>query len=336
VVMRVRDDSPTKGETIILAVRFERERDTRNLFTLLASTPWIRPRPRSGKHQRRRAPPPFFMSMGIREQENIRALVSNAERKYVEDGTIQRQLTTIYKMTPVQIEEAIHFFQPWLRRSKPTGAGKRQGHYRSASLSLGTRTESSLPSISIRTSKHVNMRLPPNYNGPAGSTRPVGSMAALAPSNMANHTELEKAGNPVEVESKETPPEVTVRKIQQDSNGAKAPYEQPPQQITPMRSNVRRENIPNVGFPIGNSRAKPNGKATLKIDPGDTENTPSFRQSEQRGSTPPTSSARSSSLRRGVCPLTKHNLMLHNRMVPQLKRDTHEKVTVWLKEFDRE
>merc|ERR1719173_65582 len=75
VVMRVRDDSSTKGksENIILAVRFERERDARNLFTLLASTQWIRPR--RGRH-RRRSTPTFFMAMGKREQENIRALVA--------------------------------------------------------------------------------------------------------------------------------------------------------------------------------------------------------------------------------------------------------------------
>jgi len=330
VVMRVRDDSTIKGETIILAVRFERERDTRNLFTLLASTPWIRPRSRSRKHQRRRAPPPFFLSMGIREQENIRALVSNAEPKYIEDGTIQRQLTTIYKLTAAQIEEAIDFFQPWLRRSTSTGAGKRQGHYRTASLSLGTRTESSLPSI--QTSKHVKRRQ--NMLTPAGSTRPAGSMAALAPSHIDKHLEIEPAETPVEVESKKPPPEVTVRKIRADANEAKVSHEQPKRQLTPRKSNSKREDI---GLPAGNSRAKPKGTSTLKkVDSGDAEKTPSLRHSEQHGSTPPTSSARSNSLHKGVCPLTKQNLMLHNRMVPQLKRDTHEKVTVWLKEFERE
>merc|ERR1719233_1266140 len=47
VVMRVMDNSLSKGdytEYIILAVRFEHERDARNLFTLLASTRWIRSR----------------------------------------------------------------------------------------------------------------------------------------------------------------------------------------------------------------------------------------------------------------------------------------------------
>merc|ERR1719433_936252 len=151
--MRAAPVSP-KGEAIILAVRFERERDSRSLFSMLSNTPWIRPQRGGGRKtkqprnkSRRRPPPPWFLAMGTREQENVRALVSNAQIEYLEDGTIQRQLATIYKLTPQQIDEAIDFFQPWLKLGNAAGGGSR-------SFSIGTRTDvSSLPSI--HTSKIV-------------------------------------------------------------------------------------------------------------------------------------------------------------------------------------
>merc|ERR1719461_1032976 len=149
IVMRGKEVRDTQGEAIILAVRFEHERDSRNLFQMLANTPWIRPqrsakkpsRPSRGKSRRSgksRPPPNWFLGMGTREQENIRALVSNAQIAYLEDGTIQRQLATIYKLTAQKIDEAIDFFQPWVKLGAAAGGGS----------SIGTRTDvSSLPSI---------------------------------------------------------------------------------------------------------------------------------------------------------------------------------------------
>jgi len=331
VVMRVRDDSLSKGDNIILAVRFERERDARNLFTLLASTQWIRPRHRGRKH-RRREPPAFFMSMGTREQENIRALVSNAEKEYIEDHTIQRQLAVIYKMTPLQIEEAINFFQPWLRRGTTPG-GKRGAHPRAPSLSV-TRTESSLPSI--RTSKLTKARKSPSFPTPAGSNRPGGSLRAHAPSNIiAPQLELGAgASGQIEVEGKQNKAEIAASpELHLESNEAK----EEPKQRAPKNSSPTKEEIPlenNLAPHAGNVKGKSN--ATKRIDhPEADERTSSMRRYEY--STPPTSSpGRSVSANRGVCQLTMQNLMLHNKMVPQLKRDTHEKVTLWLKEFQRE
>jgi len=331
VVMRVRDDSSTKGksENIILAVRFERERDARNLFHLLASTQWIRPRSRGRKPQRRRPPPAFFMSMGTREQENIRALVSNAELRYIEDHTIQRQLKAIYKMTPSQIEEAINFFQPWLRH-KNTGAYKKANHNRAPSLSLGTRTDSSLPSI------RTKGRLPTKYTTPAGSTRPAESLRAHAPSN------IERLGGlvtrpPLEVEGegKQDKPEDTGEQLHLESNEAK----ERPSPLIPKSSTPRQEEMPldkNLVPPEGNRR-RGIPKESKRADDETERQTSSLKLNEATLSTPPTSEpGRSSSANRVVSPLTTQNLMLHNKMVPQLKRDTHEKVTLWLKEFEKE
>jgi len=331
VVMRVRDDSSTKGENIILAVRFERERDARNLFTLLASTQWIRPRTRGRKPPRRRPPPAFFMSMGTREQENIRALVSNAELRYIEDHTIQRQLKAIYKMTPSQIEEAINFFQPWLRHSKASG-NKKSSHYHAPSLSLGTRTDSSLPSI--RTSKLVKGRIPPNYTTPAGSTRPAGSLRAHAPSNIAPGV-VTLGPVEVEAEGKQDKPEHTGEQLHLESNEVK---ERPTPRVR-KSSTSRKEEIPldkNLSPPEGNlKRGKPKG--VKRVDNGEADERTSSLKLCEPTPTPPTSSpGRSSTANRVVSPLTTQNLMLHNKMVPQLKRDTHEKVTLWLKEFEKE
>jgi len=330
VVMRVRDDSSTKGksENIILAVRFERERDARNLFHLLASTQWIRPRSRGRKPQRRRPPPAFFMSMGTREQENIRALVSNAELRYIEDHTIQRQLKAIYKMTPSQIEEAINFFQPWLRH-KNTGVYKKTNHNRAPSLSLGTRTDSSLPSI------RAKGRVPAKYTTPAGSTRPAESLRAHAPSNIERGV-VAKAPLEVEAEAKQDKPEDTGEQLHLESNEAK----ERPSPLVPKSSTPRQEEMPldkNLAPPEGNiRRGKP--KESKRVDGEAEERTSSLKLNEQPTlSTPPTSSpGRSSSANKVVSPLTTQNLMLHNKMVPQLKRDTHEKVTLWLKEFEKE
>jgi len=160
VVMRVRGaDSKDKGDNIILAVRFLKDRDSSNLFTLLSCTPWIRPRKRksavspvrrrSARRAVRPSYPPWFLMMGTREQENIRHLVSNAEPRYIEEGTIQRQLKTVYRLTHMQIEDAIVCFQPWRRPSGPSmGGSTRSSHYRLGSFSFGNRTDaSSLPSI---------------------------------------------------------------------------------------------------------------------------------------------------------------------------------------------
>jgi len=331
VVMRVRDDSLSKGksENIILAVRFERERDARNLFTLLASTQWIRPRHR-GRKPRRREPPAFFMSMGTREKENIRALVANAEQQYIEDHTIQRQLAVIYKMTPLQIEEAINFFQPWLRHSSATV--KRSTHPRAPSLSV-TRTESSLPSI--RTSKLPKGRKPPSHPTPAGSTRPGGSLRAHAPSHISPQLELGAVGlGQGEVEGKQNKPEIAVaERLHLESNEAK----ERPKKLALKNSSPVQQEIPidnNLAPPTGNVKGKSNGMKRKDSGEAD-ERTSSMRRYEY--STPRTSSpGRSVSASRGVCQLTMQNLMLHNKMVPQLKRDTHEKVTLWLKEFQRE
>jgi len=334
VVMRVRDNSSTKGksENIILAVRFERERDARNLFTLLACTQWIRPRTHGRKPARRRAPPAFFMSMGTREQENIRALVSNAELRYIEDHTIQRQLAAIYKMTPSQIEESINFFQPWLRHSSAT-AGKRGSHPRAPSLSLGTRTDSSLPSFRTAGTKHVKGRIPQNYTTPTGSTRPAESLRAHAPSNIAPGV---VALGPLEAEGKQDKPENTGKRVVPGTNEEKELHAQ----LTPKNSSPKQKKInvdQKIGPPAGNlKRGKPKG--ANRIEPAEAdERTSSLKQCEPTRSTPPKpSSGLSSSANRVVSPMTTHNLMLHNKMVPQLKRDTHEKVTLWLKEFEKE
>merc|ERR1719410_584070 len=142
---------------------------------MLSNTPWIRPqrgskrpsKPRTKSRRRfNKPPPPWFMATGTREQENIRALVSNAQIAYLEDGTIQRQLATIYKLTPQQIDEAIDFFQPWLKLGNAAGGGSR-------SFSIGTRTDvSSLPSIHTGKLDYKPMAPLQRVRSPKGPTQP--------------------------------------------------------------------------------------------------------------------------------------------------------------------
>jgi hypothetical protein len=58
------------------------------------------------------------------KQKNIIVLVTKADNKIMEDGTIQRQMSGIYNIRNVHIDELIEIFQPW-RRGAPGGGSTR-------------------------------------------------------------------------------------------------------------------------------------------------------------------------------------------------------------------
>jgi len=122
------NESPRRGADMIIALRFARELDCRHLFNLLARSPWCSDNSshyRSTLQNRRLARvPPWFLGMELSQQQNIRVLVSRAETKMLEDGTIQRQLAGIYKLSPAEIDELIDYFQPYWRGA-PGGGSKR-------------------------------------------------------------------------------------------------------------------------------------------------------------------------------------------------------------------
>jgi len=312
IVMRGKEVRDVQGEAIILAVRFEHEQDSRSLFQMLANTPWIRPqrgskrpsKPRTKSRRRfnnfKKPPPNWFMETGTREQENIRALVSNAQVQYLEDGTIQRQLATIYKLTPEQIEQAIDFFQPWLK----LGAGASGG---SRSFSIGTRTDASLPSIhtaKLEYSKQIaplqRVRSPkpaqqPSPAYPKGGAPPLGSYPQPA--------------------APDPPPEA-----KQDNPPAQSPPSPSgPNQAARVDNNQQAaaNNMPN-NSPAAQANRRP---------PGNYEQNTMYEsnaRSSRKGSRLPIIDEK-------TAPLTAQNLLLHNQIVIPIKGDFRASVTTWLR-----
>jgi len=307
IVMRGKEVRDVQGEAIILAVRFEHERDSRNLFQMLANTPWIRPqrsakkpsRPsrgksrRSGKNGKTRNPPAWFLNMGTREQENIRALVSNAQIAYLEDGTIQRQLATIYKLTSQQIDEAIDFFQPWVKLGSAAGGGNR-------SFSIGTRTDvSSLPSIHTGKLDYKN------------SSRPIAPLQRVrspkGPLNAAPLGSYPKAGpDPPPEQKKDDPP------------GPKSPPSPGAKKRSAENTNQQpaANNLPDS--PPQADRRPPGGGYEAKS--GYESNARSSRKS-----------SRLPIIDEKTAPLTTQNMLLHNKMLIPIKGDFRASVSSWLR-----
>lgn len=316
IVMRGKEmRQENSGDAIILAVRFERERDSRNLFTMLSCTPWIRPqRSRTGrsKGQRRstgskRPPPAWFLGMGTREQENVRALVSNAQVAYLEDGTIQRQLGTVYKLTPSQIEDAIDYFQPWLRLSKEP-----RNHYRVSSFSIGTRTDvSSLPSI------HTAKLLPnAAYASPSTPARPGANLQA-----------------PV------APMRVRSPKVHDDKKANQPAY---PEYPKPAPDSPKKEAVPagaarspnNMKSPTGQYPPSPKSGNKPAVKPSTPPKPASPDQNNSGYSDPKPRTKPGSGLPiidERTAPLTTQNLMLHNKIHQPIKGDFRTNVSSWLR-----
>jgi len=304
IVMRGKEVRDVQGEAIILAVRFEHERDSRNLFQMLANTPWIRPqrsakkpsRPSRGRSKRsgkngKRNPPNWFLSLGTREQENIRALVSNAQIAYLEDGTIQRQLATIYKLTSQQIDEAIDFFQPWVKLGSAAGGGNR-------SFSIGTRTDvSSLPSI------HTGKL---DYKS---STRPIAPLQRVrspkGPLNAAPLGSYPKAGpDPPPEQKKDEPP------------GPKNP---------PSPGGAKKRSAENTNQQP--AALQPDSPPQARRPPGGYEAQQGYEsnaRNSRKGSRLPIIDEK-------TAPLTAQNLLLHNKMLIPIKGDFRASVSSWLR-----
>jgi len=316
IVMRGKEmRQETSGDAIILAVRFERERDSRNLFTMLSCTPWIRPhrsRTNRSKGSRRntpskRPPPPWFLAMGTREQENVRALVSNAQVAYLEDGTIQRQLGTVYKLTPSQIEDAIDYFQPWLRLSKEP-----RNHYRVSSFSIGTRTDvSSLPSI------HTAKLLPnAAYASPSTPARPGANLQApVAP------LRVRSPKVPDDKKANQTYPEYPKPAPDSPKKEAVVPAGAP-------RSPKKAQNGQHPPSPKSGNKA-PDQKAVKPSTPPK----PASPDQPPSGYSDPKTGPRSGLpiIDERTAPLTTQNLMLHNKIHQPIKGDFRTNVSSWLR-----
>lgn len=298
------------GDAIILAVRFEQERDSRNLFQMLTNTPWIRPQRGHGggrrerhskQHKSKRSakggppwgrperpPPKWFMAKGTREQECIRALASTSQVSYLEDGTIQRQLATIYKLTGQQIDEAIDFFQPWLKLGGNVGGGSR-------SFSIGTRTDvSSLPSV--HTAKL-------DYNKPA--VTPL-QRAVRSPTGQAQ-----------------------LPHWRQDKNAGPPPYYPHDQsdymrEINPHPPDESKDNPP----ANNTSNAKAGGAARPAGNGGRGDYESNSRQNRPSPAKP--GGGRSDP--KNLVPLSTQNLLVYTKMLPSSKMDFRGRVTMWLRE----
>jgi len=128
VVMEVtRKDTLIQPKALlILAIRFERERDVKKLFAMLKSIN-MKGRPYNSLGI---TPPPQFLALGNSEQINMRNLVLNLDPNYLRNGTVQRKLAADYNMTPEQFSQAIKFFQHWfLKRNNLPSPHRRSPRY---------------------------------------------------------------------------------------------------------------------------------------------------------------------------------------------------------------
>jgi len=141
IAMRVTTNNQFgSNEELIIAVRFARELDVRNLFTMLSRYPALDYTPLQRWRRLNRRVPSWFLAMDSSQQQNIEGLVSRAETKLFEDGFIQRLLAQTHKLSPMQIDEVIDLFQPW-RRGKPGGGTNRHNRQH------GSHCFDNLPSI---------------------------------------------------------------------------------------------------------------------------------------------------------------------------------------------
>jgi len=345
VVMRVKEDSSKSKkatpESMIIAVRFECLKDTQHVLSLLKLTPWIRPRPR--KKQPRGPPPAFFLAMSTRERENVRALISKAKQKYIEDGTIQRQLTVVYKMTIEQIEEAIDFFHPWLSAAD----SRRRSHYREHSFS---RTDnSSLPSIgcgdlaplgrkssprrvnalrafpSNKSSQLLGPGVPQATHSRPGSTlmySEVATAGAAVP-NLGTHahrrSEADISPFKLDTKKKEKHRRNT---LEITDRAAKPSVEDFAGKITDANNKISKweKTSEEEGKNMGNDRS-------LEIH-SDGKESP---LGKKQNSGPNPYSNKQSPVTKAISALTQDNLILHNRLLKPSKGDFKRLVSNWLK-----
>lgn len=333
VVMRVKKDSSKskKPESMIIAVRFERPKDTQHVLSLLKLAPWIRSRPR--KKQPRGPPPKFFLSMSTRERENVKALISKAKARYIEDGTIQRQLISIYKMTQEQIDEAIDYFHPWLSAAEI----RRKSHYREPSFS---RTNSSLPSVEYGVplapkgspARQGRTTLQPFLSNKSSQLLGVGAHQAThsKPASTLVHSEVATAGAGVAI------PNISSRRPEGESS---------PLKLVTNKSEKHRRNTLEKFDVIGkvqedddnrksrleNSAEDDAKNGDVVLNPGthpDGEKTPSPRK---ESSLPANRSPKQISVPKAISRLTADNLILHNKLLKPSKGDFKRTVTMWLK-----
>jgi len=350
VVMRVREDSSkckkAKPESMIIAVRFERLKDTQHVLSLLKLTPWIRPRPR--KKQPRGPPPAFFLSMSTRERENVRVLISRAKPRYIEDGTIQRQLMVVYKMTAEQIDEAIDFFHPWLSAAD----SRRRSHYRESSFS---RTDnSSLPSIGC--AEKSGKVLAPLCR--QSSPRRVGALRAFssnkssqiigAGANQATHSRpgstlihsgvatagaaMPNIGTHVHRRSEANISPFTVDRNKNEKhrrNTLEITDRAVKQSLEDFVGKVpETNNIISRWQKIPEDEAKSLGDdQNLKIQSEGQESPLGKKQN----SSPTLHSPKQSPVKKAISPLTEDNLILHNKLLKPSKGDFKRTVSMWLK-----
>lgn len=279
---------------------------------MLANTPWIRPqrskRPskpsrKTRKPGRSRPPPNWFLTCGTREQENIRALVSNAQVAYLEDGTIQRQLATIYKLTSKQIDEAIDFFQPWVSLGAAAGGGSR-------SFSIGTRTDvSSLPSI------HTGKQL--DYGNRSRPMAPLQRRIA-SPKGPLNAAPLGSYPKP----SSNPPPPDGPEQKDDEPNGAKSPP-------SPAGNNAKMRSAegPDDPVPASSQNRRPPGGYDSYDNRGRTDRERERPRQDEMGKREP----RLPIIDEKTAPLTAQNLLLHNKMLIPIKGDFRASVTNWLR-----
>jgi len=348
IVMRVREDSSksnkTKSEWMIIAVRFEREEDSQHVLTLLKLTPWFRPRKRKKQSRRRR--PAFLLTMSTRQRENVRALISNAKPRFLEEGIIQKQLATVYNMSQEQIDEAIDFFHPWLTAS----ATRRSSHQRKSTLSM-----TSLPSRVTDSSAK-----PMGTLGLGSSNRRISAVRAF-PSDKSSHfvgvvgTGTNSRPGSILVNADGSQP---TDQLMLESNNMKVHSSRREAESSPLHLDTDQDekyhrntletddNYPDADKPgIGEVDCKApeldiGGIAKLGDSPGDGDykvdagnNLEVHRDGQKLSCTRVPSSPQhtsSSTQSRAPSPLTAHNLMLHNRLLQSSKGDFRRTVSNWL------
>jgi len=352
VVMRVKEDSAknkkVKPESMIIAVRFEHLRDSKHVFSLLKLTPWIRPRQRTKPV--RGPPPPFFLAMSTRERENVKTLISRAKPRYLEDGTIQRQLMAVYKMTQEQIDEAVDYFHPYLSASE----SMRKIQYREPSFS---RTDvSSLPSVGATKSGKLivgrksssSRRLSDIRAFPSNKSfqlRGVGATQAnqSRPGSTLLHSEIKTSGavTPKIGRKFHSKPDVEGSPFKLDSNKNEK-YRRSTREI--LETNHQKTanqsfedgvvKVPDVNIRISRLKKSPKDEDTklsgfqnfdIHLD---GQKSPRTKQNSPQTDNSPTQP----SVQKPISPLTEDNLVLHNRLLKPSKGDFKRTVSLWLKE----
>merc|ERR1719233_357619 len=343
VVMRVKEDSTkckkVKPETIIIAIRFARLMDSKHVFSLLKLTPYIRPRRRTKPV--RGPPPAFFLAMSTRERENVRALISRAKPKYIEDGTIQRQLTVVYKMTIEQIEEAIDFFHPWLSAAD----SRRRSHYREHSFS---RTDnSSLPSIgcadlaplgrkssprrvsalrafpSNKSSQLLGPGVPQATHSRPGSTLIYSEVATAGLANLGTHVHRRSEADisPFKLDTNKNEKHRR-NTLEITDRAAKPSVEDFVGKITDANNKISKWEK------TSEEEAKNTGNDRSLENHSDGKESP---LGKKQNSSPNSYSKKQSPVTKPISPLTEDNLILHNRLLKPSKGDFKRLVSNWLK-----